>query len=95
MRDHHSHREHADGRDGFEKRPGPGRERGGRSRDRERDRPVKAHDEVAAMEPLVATPKTDVVEEAPREEAVVTQVAQPVEPATPARRQRQPVAAGG
>lgn len=30
MRDHHSHREHADGRDGFEKRPGPGRERGGR-----------------------------------------------------------------
>ncbi|MDQ0122537.1 DNA-binding PadR family transcriptional regulator [Pseudomonas lini] len=31
MRDHHSpHREHGDGRDGFEKRPGPGRERGGR-----------------------------------------------------------------
>ncbi|MDQ3203657.1 MAG: PadR family transcriptional regulator, partial [Pseudomonadota bacterium] len=29
MRDHHSpHREHGDGRDGFEKRPG--RERGGR-----------------------------------------------------------------
>jgi superfamily II DNA/RNA helicase len=45
-----------------------GRERGGRSRDRERERPVKAHDEVAAMEPLVATPKADVVEEAPREE---------------------------
>lgn len=30
MRDHHSHREHNDNRDGFEKRPGPGRERGGR-----------------------------------------------------------------
>ncbi|MEO4017326.1 MULTISPECIES: PadR family transcriptional regulator [Pseudomonas] len=31
MRDHHSqHRDHNDGRDGFEKRPGPGRERGGR-----------------------------------------------------------------
>ena len=31
MRDHHSpHREHGDGRDGFEKRSGPGRERGGR-----------------------------------------------------------------
>lgn len=30
MRDHHSHREHIDSRDGFEKRPGPGRERGGR-----------------------------------------------------------------
>ena len=31
MRDHHfQHREHGDGRDGFEKRPGPGRERGGR-----------------------------------------------------------------
>jgi superfamily II DNA/RNA helicase len=43
-----------------------GRERGGRSRDRER--PVKAHDEVAAMEPLVATPKPEAVEEAPREE---------------------------
>lgn len=28
MRDHHSHREPGDGRDGFEKRPG--RERGGR-----------------------------------------------------------------
>jgi hypothetical protein len=46
---------------------------------------------VAAPAPapvVVAAP----VEEAPREEAVVTQVAQPVEPATPARRQRQPVA---
>ena len=32
------------------------------------------------------------VEEAPREETVVAQVAQPVEPATPARRQRQPIA---
>jgi superfamily II DNA/RNA helicase len=46
----------------------PGRERGrdsgrngGRSRDR--DRPVKAHDEVAAMEPLVVTPRP-VVEDA-------------------------------
>ena len=28
MRDHHSHRDHGDDRDGFEKRPGPGR--GGR-----------------------------------------------------------------
>ena len=45
-----------------------GRERGGRGRERDRDRPVKAHDEVAAMEPLVATPKPDVVEDAPREE---------------------------
>lgn len=46
---------------------------------------------VAAPAPapvVVAAP----VEEAPREEAVVTQVAQPLEPATPARRQRQPVA---
>ncbi|MDZ4086688.1 MAG: DEAD/DEAH box helicase [Tabrizicola sp.] len=43
-----------------------GRERGGRSR--ERDRPVKAHDETAAMEPLVATPKPEPVEAAPREE---------------------------
>lgn len=43
-----------------------GRERGGRGRDRER--PVKPHDEVAAMEPLVAAPKADPVEEAPREE---------------------------
>lgn len=46
---------------------------------------------VAAPAPapvVIAAP----VEEAPREEAVVTQVAQPVEPATPARRQRQPVA---
>jgi superfamily II DNA/RNA helicase len=42
-----------------------GRERGGRGRDRER--PVKAHDEVAAMEPLVATPKAEVAEESPRE----------------------------
>jgi superfamily II DNA/RNA helicase len=39
------------------------RERGGRSR--ERERPVKAHDEVAAMEPLVATPKPEVAEAAP------------------------------
>jgi superfamily II DNA/RNA helicase len=43
-----------------------GRERGGRGRDRER--PVKAHDEVAAMEPLVAAPRAEVAEEAPREE---------------------------
>ena len=43
-----------------------GRERGGRGRDRER--PVKAHDEVAAMEPVVVAPKADVAEEAPREE---------------------------
>ena len=43
-----------------------GRERGGRSRDRER--PVKAHDEVAAMEPVVVAPKAEVAEEAPREE---------------------------
>ena len=43
-----------------------GRERGGRGRDRER--PVKAHDEVAAMEPVVVAPKAEVVEEAPREE---------------------------
>jgi len=43
-----------------------GRERGGRGRDR--DRPVKAHDEVAAMEPLVATPKPEVAEEPVREE---------------------------
>lgn len=32
------------------------------------------------------------VEEAPREEPVVAEVVQPVEPATPARRQRQPIA---
>lgn len=47
-----------------------GRERGGRGRDR--GRPVKAHDESAPMEPLVATPKPEVAEEplreAPREE---------------------------
>jgi superfamily II DNA/RNA helicase len=43
-----------------------GRERGGRSRDRER--PVKAHEETAAMEPLVVVPKAEVAEEAPREE---------------------------
>ena len=43
-----------------------GRERGGRSRDRER--PVKAHDEVAAMEPVVVAPRAEVAEEAPREE---------------------------
>ena len=30
MRDHHSHHHHGEGRDGFEKRPGAGRERGGR-----------------------------------------------------------------
>lgn len=30
MRDHHSHHPHGEGRDGFEKRPGAGRERGGR-----------------------------------------------------------------
>ncbi|HEY6917836.1 MAG TPA: DEAD/DEAH box helicase, partial [Tabrizicola sp.] len=40
-----------------------GRERGGRGRDRER--PVKAHDEVAAMEPLVAAPKAEVAETQP------------------------------
>ncbi len=45
-----------------------GRERGGRGRDRERERPVKAHDEVAAMEPVVVVPKAEVSEEAPREE---------------------------
>ena len=43
-----------------------GRERGGRGRDRER--PVKAHDEVAAMEPVVVAPKADVAEEAASEE---------------------------
>ncbi|MDP3197915.1 DEAD/DEAH box helicase [Tabrizicola sp.] len=43
-----------------------GRERGGRSRDR--DRPVKAHDESAPMEPLVATPKPEAIEDTPREE---------------------------
>ena len=40
-----------------------GRERGGRGRDR--DRPVKAHDEVAPMEPLVAAPKSEVAETQP------------------------------
>ena len=43
-----------------------GRERSGRGRDRER--PVKAHDEVAPMEPVVVAPKAEVAEEAPREE---------------------------
>ncbi len=43
-----------------------GRERGGRGRDRER--PVKAHDEVAPMEPVVVAPKAEATEEAPREE---------------------------
>ena len=43
-----------------------GRERGGRGRDRER--PVKPHDEAAPMEPLVVVAKAEVVEEAPREE---------------------------
>ncbi|MBL9061239.1 DEAD/DEAH box helicase [Tabrizicola sp.] len=43
-----------------------GRERGGRGRDRER--PVKAHDEVAPMEPVVVAPKAELAEEAPREE---------------------------
>ncbi len=43
-----------------------GRERGGRGRDRER--PVKAHDEVAPMEPVVVAPKAEVIEDAPREE---------------------------
>jgi superfamily II DNA/RNA helicase len=42
-----------------------GRERGGRGRDR--DRPVKPHDEAAPMEPLVAVAKAE-SEEAPREE---------------------------
>ncbi|WP_103258181.1 DEAD/DEAH box helicase [Tabrizicola aquatica] len=44
------------------------RERSGRSR--ERDRPVKPHDEVAAMEPLVAAPKAEpaVVSEEPARE---------------------------
>jgi superfamily II DNA/RNA helicase len=45
-----------------------GRDRGGRGRDRERERPVKAHDESAPMEPLVVAPKAEVAEEAPREE---------------------------
>jgi len=47
----------------------------------------------APVAPAVAAPVVEpaVVEEAPREQAVA-QVAQPVEPATPARRQRQPVA---
>ncbi|MFM7443852.1 MAG: helicase-related protein, partial [Tabrizicola sp.] len=44
-----------------------GRERGGRGRDRER--PVKAHDEVAAMEPLVAVAKAEVAEETTQEAA--------------------------
>lgn len=43
-----------------------GRERGGRSRDR--DRPVKPHDETAAMEPLVVEAKPAVADEAPRED---------------------------
>jgi superfamily II DNA/RNA helicase len=43
-----------------------GRERGGRGRG-DRERPVKAHDEMAAMEPLVAAPKAEPVEDAPRE----------------------------
>jgi superfamily II DNA/RNA helicase len=43
-----------------------GRERGGRGRDRER--PVKPHDEAASMEPLVVVAKAEVVEETPREE---------------------------
>jgi superfamily II DNA/RNA helicase len=43
-----------------------GRERGGRGRDR--DRPVKAHDESAPMEPLVVVAKAEEAEEAPREE---------------------------
>jgi superfamily II DNA/RNA helicase len=42
-----------------------GRERSGRGRDR--DRPVKPHDEAAPMEPLVAVAKAE-PEEAPREE---------------------------
>jgi superfamily II DNA/RNA helicase len=45
-----------------------GRDRGGRGRDRERERPVKPHDESAPMEPLVVAPKAETVEEAPREE---------------------------
>ncbi|WP_374642151.1 DEAD/DEAH box helicase [Tabrizicola sp.] len=45
------------------------RERSPRGRERERERPVKAHDEVAPMEPLVAAPKAPAaVEETPREE---------------------------
>ena len=44
-----------------------GRERGGRGRERDRERPVKAHDEVAAMEPLVVAPKVE-TEDTPREE---------------------------
>ena len=43
-----------------------GRERGGRGRDRER--PVKPHDEAASMEPLVVVAKAEVAEETPREE---------------------------
>ncbi len=44
-----------------------GRERGGRSRDRERERPVKPHDEAASMEPLVVVARAE-PEEAPKEE---------------------------
>jgi superfamily II DNA/RNA helicase len=43
-----------------------GRERGGRGRDRER--PVKPHDEAAPMAPLVVVAKAEVAEEAPRED---------------------------
>ncbi|MBL9051260.1 MAG: DEAD/DEAH box helicase [Tabrizicola sp.] len=44
-----------------------GRERGGRSRERDRDRPVKPHDETASMEPLVVVPKAELPVEAPQE----------------------------
>ena len=43
-----------------------GRERGGRGRDR--DRPVKPHDEAAPMEPLVVVARPEPVEDTPREE---------------------------
>jgi superfamily II DNA/RNA helicase len=43
-----------------------GRERGGRGRDRER--PVKPHDEAAPMQPLVVVAKAEAAADAPREE---------------------------
>jgi superfamily II DNA/RNA helicase len=45
-----------------------GRERGGRGRDRDRERPVKPHDETAPMEPVVVAAKAEVAEDAPRDE---------------------------
>ncbi len=48
----------------------PREERGakGRERGKGRDRPVKPHDEVASMEPVVAAPASDAPQESPREE---------------------------